>query len=139
MTFKQVFECSLKLQVTGREKEAWLKWAPLSPSAVTNVQPDTQCVNVTWLMSAPHQCSTQEENIRVWSCLVPTAPQLASPTELCSGHDQELFLRLRYSSSQQTFSQAVTAWRLLWEPAACRQAWDSRASFPALWFSGGHE
>lgn len=48
---------------------------------------------------------------RVWSCLVPTTPQLAAPTELCSGHDQEEFFpRLHYSSSQQTFSQAVAAW-----------------------------
>lgn len=44
---------------------------------------------------------------RVWSCLVPATLQLAAPMEPCGGHDQELFPRLRYSSSQQTFSPAV--------------------------------
>lgn len=57
-----------------------------------------------------------------------------APMELCGDHDQELFPQLCYTLSQQTFSQEAG---IAVEQAACRQAWDSRASFPALWFFMG--
>lgn len=117
VTLKQVFECSVELQVMGRGKGAWPEQAPLPPVAVTHVQLSMQCVNVTWPMSA-HQCSAQGGNIQ--SMVLPgTVPQsCAVPVIRSSSRGCVTAHHSKHSAKQ-----------LLQEPAACRQAWVSRDSF----------